>query len=170
MLCEVTAIGDGVVFIAVLRKQIDSLDVVFLFSIDKYMAVLNMEERWIGKPNHFVARIRIDLVRIIEFNRIFMAIKSYGFNLISLIDIIDYNDIILEIHVMDIDKKSKSHFPMQNFEKIEFKRSGVVMVPVREVRAEVASRMSMAMKSALAPACIWPRARRSALPAARRSP
>ena len=58
---------------------------------------------------------------------------------------------------------------MQNFENIEFKRSGVVMVPVREERAEVASRMSMAMKSAEEPVCIWCRARRRASLAWRRS-
>ncbi len=58
---------------------------------------------------------------------------------------------------------------MQNFENMEFNKSGVVMVPVREVRAAVASRISMAMKSALAPDCIWDRARRRASAAWRRS-
>ena len=62
------------------------------------------------------------------------------------------------------------YFPMQKWEKMELRRSGVVMAPVREERAAVASRMSMAMKSALEPACICPSARRNASPALSRSP
>ena len=64
----------------------------------------------------------------------------------------------------------RCHLPMQKWENIEFKRSGVVMAPVREERAALASRMSMAMKSALEPACICPSARRNASPALSRSP
>ena len=64
----------------------------------------------------------------------------------------------------------RCHLPMQKWEKMELRRSGVVMAPVREERAALASRMSMAMKSALEPACICPSARRNASPALSRSP
>ena len=64
----------------------------------------------------------------------------------------------------------RCHLPIQKWEKMELRRSGVVMAPVREERAAVASRMSMAMKSALEPACICPSARRNASPALSRSP
>ena len=63
-----------------------------------------------------------------------------------------------------------TYLPMQKEEKMELRRSGVVILPVSDDNALVASRMSMAMKSGDIPEEIWEMARRRASPALRRSP
>ena len=94
-----TVVGNnGIVFFRASGEETYALYIALSGTVDEYMGAGEVQVNGIRQPGDFVPAVKICFVGIMEFDGVPIVLKPDGFDLACLVDTVDDDDVLCQIH------------------------------------------------------------------------